>query len=300
VSIRLRFVSVRLILSILSVTIWTFPATAQYMPPFGRGISNGAPTGAMTGKGASVEPFGCTDSVISASSDCRRGAEESDSNASVVPSQPKVPAGTVSADELRHPLSGKALRLIKKASSLIQAGDHVHAIEQLREAVKIPAAAPYAYSLLGQEHLRLGQPEAALPELEEAVRLLPSDVADAADLGLVLLMTGDAPRAEQELRHALQLDPYNLQTKLVLGETILENGSHDEEGIEYVCAAAAQFRGAHAVLAAYYAHAGQQDAAEREARSFLGANFDPSAVRSWIELKSRQKLGFSFLSKGMQ
>jgi tetratricopeptide (TPR) repeat protein len=206
----------------------------------------------------------------------------------------------VSADELRHPLSGKALRLIKKASSLIQAGDHVHAIEQLREAVKIPAAAPYAYSLLGQEHLRLGQPEAALPELEEAVRVLPSDVADAADLGLVLLMTGDAPRAEQELRRALQLDPYNLQTKLVLGETILENGSHDEEGIEYVCAAAAQFRGAHAVLAAYYAHAGQQDAAEREARSFLGANFDPSAVRSWIELKSRQKLGFSFLSKGMQ
>jgi len=172
VSIRLRFVSVRLILSILSVTIWTFPATAQYMPPFGRGISNGAPTGAMTGKGASVEPFGCTDSVISASSDCRRGAEESDSSVSVVPSQPKVPAGTVSADELRHPLSGKALRLIKKASSLIQAGDHVHAIEQLREAVKIPAAAPYAYSLLGQEHLRLGQPEAALPELEEAVRLL--------------------------------------------------------------------------------------------------------------------------------
>jgi Tfp pilus assembly protein PilF len=292
VSTFLRFVSVRLILSILIVTVWASPASAQYAPPFGRGISN-ASIGPAAGK-ATVEPFGCNDSAISASSDCRRNSEDLDS-APVVRSQPKVPAGTVSADELRHPLSGKALRLIRKACGLIQAGDHVHALEQLREAVKLPAAAPYAYSLLGQEHLRAGNPEAARPELEEAVRLMPSDVADAADLGLVLLMTGETQRAEQELRRALQLDPSNLQTKLVLGDAILENGSHDEEGIGYVRAAATQFRGAHVILATYYARSGQPDAAEQEARAFLGANFDTSTIRGWVELKARQKLSFSLL-----
>lgn len=288
-STRSRFVSVPLILSILAVS-----AAAQYVPPFAREINNASVNN--SGKGAAIEPFDCSDAVISASNDCRRkAADDLGPNDAVVPSEPKVPAGTVSADELRHPLSGKALRLVKKASTLVQTGDHVHAIEQLEQAVKIPAAAPYAYSLLGQEHLRLGNPQAAKPELEEAVRLMPSDVADSADLGLVLLITGEPQRAEQELRRALQLDPNNLQTKLVLGEAILENGSHDEEGVEYLRAAGTRLRGAHVILAAFYAHSGQRDAAEQEARAFLGADSDPAAIRGWVEVKSHQKLGLSFL-----
>jgi hypothetical protein len=91
------------------------------------------------------------------------------------------------------------------------------------------------------------------------------------------------------------LDPNNAQTKVVLGEALLENGVHAEEAITYLRAAAVRLRVAHAVLAAYYAHAGQRDAAEQEARAFLGTDYDPSAIRSWVEMKAGQKLSFSLL-----
>lgn len=221
---------------------------------------------------------------------CQENLESFDTSSPQVAFHPLASAGTVSADALRHPLSGRALRSLRRAQSLIQAGDHVRALEQLREAVKISFAAPYAYGLLGEEHLRLGQAEAALPELQQAVRLLPSNVADQANLGLALLMTGETERAEQELRRALRLDSNNSQTQLVLGVAVLDNGSHDEEAIEYLRAAARRFSVAHLILAAYYARTGLPEAAEQEARAYLGpqGSSDPVVLHNWIELMARE------------
>jgi Tfp pilus assembly protein PilF len=288
VSTYRRLVSIRLIPAILGVTVLTFPAKAQPASPFARGINH------MPGdaSGSTEAPFGCNDASMNAASACRDSAYQFDTG---TPPQSNNHAGAVSADELRHPLSGKAQRGLQKVMTVIRARDHVRAVEQLREVVKIPSAAPYAHSLLGQEYLQLGNATAALPELEEAVRVLPSDVPTRADLGLALLVTGDGQRAEQELRHALRLEPNNVQTKVVLGEALLENGGHDDEALTYLRAAAVRLPVAHAVLAAYYAHAGQRDAAEREARAFLGTDFDASAVRGWVEMKAGQKLTFSLL-----
>jgi tetratricopeptide (TPR) repeat protein len=221
---------------------------------------------------------------------CPENLKSSDASSPQVTFHSPASARTVSADALRHPLSGKALRSLQRAQSLIQAGDHVRALEQLREAAQISSAAPYAYGLLGEEHLRLGEAEAALPELQQALRLLPSNVADQVNLGLALLMTGETRRAEQELRRALHLEPNNSRTQLVLGVAVLNNGSHDEEAIEYLRAAARRFSVAHVVLAAYYFRAGLPDAAEQEARVYLGpeGSSDPVALRNWIELMARQ------------
>jgi tetratricopeptide (TPR) repeat protein len=286
-------VSIRLILAIVGVSVLGFPAKAQSMSPFAHGISH------MPGEasGPAETPLGCNDASMNAASACRESAYEFDTS---TPAPSNNRGGAISADELRHPLSGKARRALQKVMTVIQAGDHARAVEQLREVVKIPSAAPYAHSLLGQEYLQLGKTIAALPELEEAVRLLPSDVPDRADLGLALLVTGDTQRAEQELRHALQMDPNNVQTKVVLGEALLENGVHNEEALTYLHAAAVRLPVAHAVLAAYYAHAGQRDAAEREARAFLGTDYDASAVRGWVEMTAGQRLGFSLLNKSVK
>jgi tetratricopeptide (TPR) repeat protein len=268
VSTYRSFVSVRLTLATLAISVLgSKTGAAQSIDDHDHWIGDAS----VSGSGVPRGPFSDRGHPwMSVPHPCDENVESFDAGSPQVTFHPPASLGTVSADALRHPLSGKALRSLRKAQSLIQAGDHVRALEQLREAVKIPLTAPYAYSLLGEEHLQLGEAEAALVELQQAVRLLPSNVADQANLGLALLMTGETERAEQELRRALRLDPDNSRTQLLLGVAVLNNGSHDQEGIEYLRAAARRFSVAHVVLAAYYARAGLSEAAEQEARVYLG------------------------------
>jgi tetratricopeptide (TPR) repeat protein len=287
VSTYRSFVLVRLTLATLAISVLGSRGAAQSIDDPAYRIGDAS----VSGNGVPRGPFSnCGHPLMNIPRPCQEDLASFDASSPQVTFHPAASAGTVSADALRHPLSGKALRSLQKAQRLIQAGDHVRALEQLREAVKISFAAPYAYALLGEEHLRLGEAEAALPELQQAVRLLPSNVADQANLGLALLMTGETRRAEQELRRALYLDPNNSRTQLLLGVAVLNNGSHDEEGIEYLRAAAPRFSVAHVVLAAYYARAGLPEAAEQEARVYLGSEVstDQVVLRNWIESMARE------------
>jgi hypothetical protein len=82
----------------------------------------------------------------------------------------------VSVDVLRHPLTGKARRLLGTALRSVLKGDHAGAISALREGMaKIPAVVPYAHAMLGVEYLRAGQAAEAVPELTEAAVLFPHD-----------------------------------------------------------------------------------------------------------------------------
>jgi Flp pilus assembly protein TadD len=130
--------------------------------------------------------------------------------------QPSPPA-TVSAEQLRHPVSRKGAKMIQRARSYSRAGDHAKAIEELQLALKEPSAAPYAHSILGSEYLRIGQVRAAVGELEDAVRLLPHEVANHSNLGYALYLVGQKDRGQQEVRLALSLDTKNPQTRFVLG-----------------------------------------------------------------------------------
>jgi tetratricopeptide (TPR) repeat protein len=124
--------------------------------------------------------------------------------------------GSISVDRLRHPLSGKAAKLIRKALDLARSGDHLRAIGQLNEALREPTAAPYAHSILGMEYLKTRQVGAAKEELEQAVQLLPHDSVDHSNLGYALLLSGDRDRAEREVRLALELDHGNPATQHLL------------------------------------------------------------------------------------
>src|SRR5690349_15110141 len=120
--------------------------------------------------------------------------------------QPGAAAGTagnaVSVEQLRHPLTRKGMKLIKKVESYLKIGQRAKAKEQLAEAMKEPSAAPYAHAILGTEYLRDGKPAAAIPELEDAARVLP--IAGVhSNLGYALCLTGHGKRGQQELEEAL-------------------------------------------------------------------------------------------------
>jgi predicted Zn-dependent protease len=118
--------------------------------------------------------------------------------------------GTVSADILRHPLSGKARKMLAKAYETMEAGNHQAAIGQLLGILaKYPESAVFVHSLLGVEYLRTEQYRAAADSLEQAVAMLPRDAVTHYNYGLSLACAGDTQRGEQEVRRALELDPNN-------------------------------------------------------------------------------------------
>jgi len=128
-----------------------------------------------------------------------------------------APAHTIPAELLRYPLSGKALRMLRKAMQTAEAGDHLGAVEQLQKTLtKCPGSGAYAYSLLGVEYLKTDQIPEAIDALEQAVKLLPHDASNHANLGLSLALAGQYDRAEPELRRSLELDPHNITASGIL------------------------------------------------------------------------------------
>ena len=125
------------------------------------------------------------------------------------PATSKAPAGTVSVELLRYPLSGKARKMLQKALHFIDLGDHKAAVNQLEATLtKYPASAPYTQSLLGVEYLKTDRYADAVDSLQQAVDLLPHDAINHANLGLSLVSMGQLDRAKQELHRALELDPH--------------------------------------------------------------------------------------------
>ncbi len=131
--------------------------------------------------------------------------------------QASEPAGTISVEQLQHPVSRKGDGLLRRAQNFSAKGEHAKAIAQLQLALKESSAMPYARSLLGSEYLKINQVPAAIDSLEQAIKLLPRNAVDHSNLGYALFLLGDIERAEREVREALDLDRNNVKTRFVLG-----------------------------------------------------------------------------------
>lgn len=134
------------------------------------------------------------------------------------PSAQQAPAGKISAELLQYPLSGKALKMLRKALQMSNAGDHAGAVKQLQKTLaKCPDSGAYAYSMIGVEYLKTDQIPEAVDALQRSVKLLPHDASNHANLGLAFFEEAQYDRAESELRRALELDPQYKMATQVLG-----------------------------------------------------------------------------------
>jgi tetratricopeptide (TPR) repeat protein len=131
-----------------------------------------------------------------------------------------APAGTVSVEQLQHPLSPKAAKLLERARNFSAMGLPGKAIAQLQAALKERSAIPYAHSMLGVEYLKTNQIPEAISELDQALKLLPRNVPDRSNLGYALFLSGDLDGAERETRKALELDRNNPKTGRVLSKIL--------------------------------------------------------------------------------
>lgn len=132
-------------------------------------------------------------------------------------SRDQPPTGKISAELLKYPLSSKALKMLRKALQLSDAGDHSGAVLQLQKTLaKCPDSQAYVYSMIGVEYLKTDQIPEAIDALQRSVKLLPHDASNHANLGLAFFTEAQYDRAEPELRRALELDPhYRLATQIL-------------------------------------------------------------------------------------
>lgn len=207
-------------------------------------------------------------------------------------SPPPIPAaapssGTVSVDQLRHPLSAKGERLIEKSERYAQAGDHAKAIVELRQALDEPSSVPYAHSLLGIEYLQTGDPTAAISELVEAIRLMPGIASNHSNLGYAFCLTGKRDAAEHELGEAIKLDRIAPQPRYLMGLLLLDRGSW--QAGEYLRFAQRLVRRASLALAIFHTRHGQSDAARQDLRAYLGSEWAAKAdlAEKWITQAAR-------------
>jgi len=191
-------------------------------------------------------------------------------------------AGTVSVDQLRHPLSGKGERLIENGQKFAKAGDHEKAIDEFRQALNEPTSMPYAHSLLGVEYLKTGNPEAAAIQLSESVRLMPGVAANYSNLGCAYILMGKRNAAEHELREAIRLDHISPQPRYLLGLMLLDQGAR--EAAEFLTFAQKFFNKARLAMAVFHARLGQIEAAEQDVRDYLGPEWTTrgAGVKEWI------------------
>ena len=174
----------------------------------------------------------------------------------------------VSAEELRHPLTGKSLRALMTAREHLKSGQRDRGMQELRDALRDPVAMPYAISMLGAEHLRNGQLDTAIGELEQAIHLLPGKPENHSNLAYSLYLKGQSARGLEEVRKALQLDGGMPKTRQVLGMLLFQQGSHEAEAIRQLQAAAEEDPEAHLVLAGHYDRAGKTPEAEKERNAY--------------------------------
>lgn len=204
---------------------------------------------------------------------------------------PKAPMGapatgeatTVSVAQLRHPLTRRGIKLIKKVQSYLRLGQREKAKEQLAEALQEPSAAPYAHAILGAQYLEDGQPAAAVPELENAASVL-AIAGVHSNLGFALCLTGHSAHGRQELAEALRLDGDSARARFLMGVALLDQQSEQKAAEYNLKLAQGRVRSAHLALAVCKIRNGDQAAAEKQVRAYLkpGDEGDFGLVWKWV------------------
>lgn len=137
-----------------------------------------------------------------------------------LPDKPRPGSGSVSAQELMHPPSKKAVKAVEAAQRLAEAGDHESAVEQLQKAVRLSPGYADAWTNLGAEHINLKQYEQAVRELTRASEIRPSTII-LCDMAYAQFALHRYAEGTQSAREAVRLDPASAPAHYLLG-TFLE------------------------------------------------------------------------------
>lgn len=153
----------------------------------------------------------------------------------------RPPSGAVSAWELQHPPSRKAVALVAAAQKLSQAGQYARAAAELKKAVGISPEYAEAHVNLGAQYLRLGNYQEALDETERGLRVGPPSAIALSNMAYAQQQLSRDAEAIRTARWSLRLDPDYLPAHYVLGMALATSGQSIPEAVSHLEKAAEVF-----------------------------------------------------------
>jgi tetratricopeptide (TPR) repeat protein len=204
-------------------------------------------------------------------------------------------AGTVSAEELRHPLSRKANKVLRKVLKRYLAGDDTAMNNELQHALEMPDAAPYALKMRGLLDLNRKDLREARKELQQAVKALPWDAEAKALLAYAIYCGGYSTSGAYVSYKALAVDPNQPLAHFVLAMVLFDE-RREGPALEHLKTAAtlgllpAQVR-----LADFYARSGHPELADQtwQAAEANSAQIPERRVREDTRRWLKNQPGFS-------
>jgi tetratricopeptide (TPR) repeat protein len=118
-------------------------------------------------------------------------------------------SGLVSVNQLQHPPSKKAIRLLIDAQRYSQAHDTARAAEKLRQAIRLDPSFREAHLNLGVQYARTSQISEAMAEFQRALDIGPPDAKAYSNLAYCYIRIGAFQEAEDAAGRALHLEPAN-------------------------------------------------------------------------------------------
>ena len=125
-----------------------------------------------------------------------------------------------------------ARELYEGALQSANSGDHKKAAEQLNQALAQYANFPLALNALGEQYLKLNQPEKAAEAFSAALKLLPEDFTSRLNYGEALMQSNRLAEAETHLRRALTKKEDSWPGHMYLGITLMRLRRYDESEVE--------------------------------------------------------------------
>ena len=157
-------------------------------------------------------------------------------------------SGTVSVQQLSHPLSNQVRKLLQSGQKLADSDRYADAAVRFREAVHDDPQSPQAHAELGMALSRLENWEEAIREYRAAAALDPRNSMLHSNLASVLASANRAEEAQAEAATALQLDPANGRAHYVMAALVLHQPGHLQEAISHLVAAQESFPAARQAL----------------------------------------------------
>jgi tetratricopeptide (TPR) repeat protein len=183
-------------------------------------------------------------------------------------------SATVSLQELKHQVPGKAAKEYRNAHKSFLAGDLSQAIEHFKKAIAIDPEFMDAHNDLAAVYLRRVEPDLALGSLETAIKLDPQSHVVYSNVAIAYLMKSQLGDAEIAARRTVNLDRVGNRSRLILGLVLVMQDKFTDEAAHLLDQAQAEYPQAMLLLGRLIAARGDIDGAKAKLREYLAKRTD--------------------------
>lgn len=220
------------------------------------------------------------------------------------PGQQMIPSrgypGTVSVQELKHNIPGKALKEMKKADEARTKKDIDKAILHLQRAVAFDPDYVAARNNLAALYLTRGEAKPALEQLEPAIKMDPHAPLPFSNLAVAYLMMRQFDAAERAARQTLDLARTSARAEMILGLTLVLQDKLTPEAETALERARPSYPQAHLLLGRVLAATGKLEEAEAEIKTYqaTGEQTGQELAREWLDVLTKHRGANAALTAG--